>query len=144
MRTSRQSESKPVNARKMTIAILAALSASLALADDFKTTDGKDDKEATVTRVDPDGIMVKTKSAMVKLYFAELPKEVQQRFNYDPEKAAAYSAQQSAATQKNNGQLAKEFAGNQWMRQEQQDAASLQFRLQTLYQENTTRWNKYV
>jgi hypothetical protein len=32
---------------------------------------------------------VKTKSGIVKLYFTELPKEVQQRFNYDAAKAGA-------------------------------------------------------
>jgi len=37
---------------------------------------------------------------MVKLYFAELPKDVQERFGYKPEKAVAYqSAQQAASDQ---------------------------------------------
>lgn len=70
---------------------------SLAVADDFKTTNGKEYKNATVTRVEPDGIVVKSKSGISKLYFTELPKEVQERFHYDPEKAAAYSANQDAA-----------------------------------------------
>ena len=73
-----------------------ALSASFALADDFKTIDGKEYKEATVTRVEIDGITVKTKSGISKLYFAELPKEVQQRFHYDSQTATAYAAQQAA------------------------------------------------
>ena len=81
-----------MNPRKTTIVILAALSASLALADDFKTINGKQYKDATVTRVEPDGVMIKMKSGMTKLYFVELPKEVQQRFNYDPQQAAAFSA----------------------------------------------------
>jgi chromosome segregation ATPase len=33
---------------------------------------------------------------MSKVYFAELPKEVQERFHYDPQKATAYSAEQAA------------------------------------------------
>jgi chromosome segregation ATPase len=33
---------------------------------------------------------------MSKVYFAELPKEVQERFHYDPQKASAYSAEQTA------------------------------------------------
>jgi len=86
-----------MNPQKTTIAILAALSASLALADDFKTMDGKEYKDATVSRVEPDGIVVRTKSGMSKLYFAELPQQVQRQFNYDPQQARAYSAQQSAA-----------------------------------------------
>ena len=40
-----------MNPWKTTIAILAALSVSLALADDFKTNNGKEYKNATVTQV---------------------------------------------------------------------------------------------
>jgi len=75
---------------------LAALSASLVMADDFKTMDGMEYKNATVTRVEPDGIVVKYKSGISKLYFGELPKEVQERFHYDPQQATAYSAAQAA------------------------------------------------
>jgi hypothetical protein len=49
--------------------------ASIALADDFKTINGKEYKNATVSRVDPDGIVLRSKSGIVKVYFAELPKE---------------------------------------------------------------------
>lgn len=78
------------------LVILATLSTSLALADDFKTILGKEYKDATVTRVEPDGILVKYNSGISKLYFTELPKEVQERFHYDPQTATAYSAQQAA------------------------------------------------
>jgi len=74
---------------KITLAILAALSASLALADDFKTTNGKEYKNVTVSRVEPDGIVLRTKSGISKVYFVELPKEVQERFHYDAAKAHA-------------------------------------------------------
>lgn len=70
--------------------------ASVAVADDFKTNAGKEYKDATVTRVEPDGIVVKTKSGITKVYFTELPSDVQERFHYDPQKATAYSAEQSA------------------------------------------------
>jgi hypothetical protein len=78
-----------------TLAILAALSASIALADDFKTIDGKEDKNVKVKRVEPDGIVLSTNYGISKVYFTELPKEVQERFHYDPAKAAAYSTQQN-------------------------------------------------
>jgi hypothetical protein len=68
---------------------------SAAFAEDFKTVNGKDYKDATVTRVDPDGVVVKTKSGITKVYFIELPKEIQERFHYDSEKAASYSAEQA-------------------------------------------------
>jgi len=71
-----------------TLAILA-LSASIALADDFKTIRGKKYKNATISRVESDGIVVRTKSGIVKLYFTELPKEVQERFHYDASQASA-------------------------------------------------------
>ena len=70
--------------------------ATAALSEDFKTVNGKEYKDATVTRVDPDGVVVKTKSGIAKVYFIELPKEVQEQFHYDSGKAASYSAEQAA------------------------------------------------
>ena len=94
-----------MNPRKTIIAVLAALSASLAGADDFKTTSGKEYKDATVTQVEPDGIVVRSKSGISKIYFAELPSDVQQRFHYDPQTAAAAQANEMAATQQTNQQI---------------------------------------
>ena len=72
-----------MNPRRTTIAILATLSAaSLALADDFKTINGKEYKDATISRVEADGIVIKTKTGISKIYFVELPKDVQARFHY--------------------------------------------------------------
>jgi len=64
------------------IAIVSLLSASLVLAEDFKTVNGKEYKDATVTSVEADGIVVRTKSGITKIYFTELPKDVQERFHY--------------------------------------------------------------
>lgn len=68
---------------------------TVALADDFKLVTGKEYKNVTVTRVEPDGIVLRTKSGISKVYFVELPKDVQQRFHYNPAIASAYSAQQT-------------------------------------------------
>ena len=65
-----------------TASILLVVSASLALADDFKTIDGKIYKDATITHVEADGIVIKTKTGISKIYFVELPKDVQERFHY--------------------------------------------------------------
>jgi hypothetical protein len=81
---------------KATLTLLAALSASMALADDFKTINGKEYKNVTVKRVEPDGIVVSSKSGILKIYFTELPKEVQAQFGYDAKKAAAYSSERKA------------------------------------------------
>jgi len=70
--------------------------AAVALADDFKTNAGKEYKNVTVSRVEPDGIVVTGKAGISKVYFTELPKDVQERFGYDSQKASDYSAQQSA------------------------------------------------
>ena len=64
------------------LAILASLSASLALAEDFKTVSGKIYKDATISHVEADGIVLRTKTGISKVYFAELPKDVQERFHY--------------------------------------------------------------
>jgi hypothetical protein len=64
------------------LAILASLSASLALAEDFKTVSGKIYKDATISHVEADGIVIKTKTGISKIYFVELPKDVQERFHY--------------------------------------------------------------
>lgn len=70
---------------------------TLAIADDFKTVQGKEYKNVTVTRVEPDGIVLKSKSGISKLYFVELPDDVQQRFHYNAAVASAYSAQQTVS-----------------------------------------------
>ena len=80
--------------------ILIVCFASIALADDFKTISGKEYKDATVTRVEPDGIVVKSKSGITKLYFVELPKEVQARFGHDPDKIEAERVAPRAAEEK--------------------------------------------
>ena len=54
----------------------------MALAEDFKTTNGKEYKDATITRVEGDGIVIRTKTGISKIYFVELPKDVQERFHY--------------------------------------------------------------
>jgi len=83
----------------------AALFVSLALAEDFKTTNAKEYKNATVTLVEPDGITLRSKSGVSKVYFNKLPKEVQERFHYDPQKAAAASAEQAVSIQQANQQV---------------------------------------
>ena len=80
----------------LTFLILILCSASLVFADDFKTIDGKEYKNVKVSRVEPDGLVLTSKSGISKVYFAELPKEVQDRFHYDAAKGDAYSAEQTA------------------------------------------------
>ena len=119
-----------------TLAVLIVCVASIALADDFKAIDGKEYKNVKVKRVEPDGIVLVSKSGISKVYFVELPKEVQQRFNYDPKKAAAYLRQKAKATRKNNEQLAKERADiHEWLGHQRQNVQTLQARYQQLQQQ---------
>ena len=78
---------------KTALVILAAVSASLALAEDFKTIKGKEYKNATIIRVESDGIVLKTKTGISKVYFIELPNDVQERFHPTPAKTAAAQRQ---------------------------------------------------
>jgi hypothetical protein len=75
------------------LAFLILCFASIVFADDFKTIEGKEYKNATVSRVEPDGIVLITKSGISKVYFIELPKDIQERFHYDAKKAAEFTSE---------------------------------------------------
>ena len=62
--------------------ILAVLFASLALSEDFKTASGKIYKDATVSRIEGDGIVLRTEAGISKVYFTELPQDVQERVRW--------------------------------------------------------------
>jgi hypothetical protein len=103
---------------------------SVALGDDFETLRGKEYKDVTVSRVEPDGIVLTTKAGISKVYFTELPKDVQERFGYNPQKAGAYSAEQAAnysAYQKQQEQT-----------QPQQDAVAAQKKAAVAQQQTAT------
>ena len=65
-----------------TVSMSLVVSASLGLAEDFKTIDGKIYKDATISHVEADGIVIRTKTGISKIYFVELPKDVQERFHH--------------------------------------------------------------
>ena len=75
--------------------ILVLCCASVVLADDFKTVDGKEYKHATVSRVEPDGIVITFSGGIVKLPFVELPPDVQTKYGYDSQAAATYATEQN-------------------------------------------------
>jgi len=86
---SKRSRIRGVTYWQTTLAILAGLSMSMALAEDFKTTSGKEYKDATITRVEGDGIVLRTKTGISKVYFVELPKDVQEKFHYGQARPSA-------------------------------------------------------
>ena len=95
------------------ILILAALFASLAFSEDFKTTTGKVYKNATVSRVEGDGIVLKTEKGIVKVYFTELPQDVQEQFHWakpEPPREPFYRRLVTAAVAQDPAALAKIIA----------------------------------
>src|SRR5215211_5907874 len=91
--------------------ILTVLFASLALAEDFKTVSGKVYKDATVSRVEGDGIVLTTEKGIFKVYFAELPQEVQERFDWaKPEPPREPFYRRLAAAAEDPAALAKVIA----------------------------------
>jgi hypothetical protein len=81
------------------VLILVFSLASVALADDFKTITGKEYKKVTVSRIEPDGIVIRFSGGIVKIPFTELCQELQRKYGYNPEvaKQTAQAAQQIAA-----------------------------------------------
>src|SRR5213596_726047 len=77
------------------VAFLVLCFTTVALADDFKLVSGREYKNVTVSRVEPDGVVLRTKSGISKVYFVELPREVQERFHYNAAIASVYSAQEA-------------------------------------------------
>ena len=77
-------ESARVKCWATKLAILAVLPASLAVAEDFKTINGKVYKDATISRIEADGIVLRTKTGISKVYFIELPKDIQKRLLPSP------------------------------------------------------------
>ena len=87
---------RPVKYWKPALSIFAVLSASLAFAEDFRTINGKEYKDATITRVEADGIVLRTKTGISKVYFFELPQDVQQKFHRVPATPSAAQHQPDA------------------------------------------------
>jgi hypothetical protein len=119
-------ESTHMNPRKTTIAILAALFVSLALADDIKTINGKEYKNATVTRVEPDGITVKFSRGLVKIPFTEISGELKEKYHYNPEAAQKFAADSVAQINAQNAHNAVPTAKTRTIKEEQE----LELRLQ--------------
>ena len=83
-------------------AALLALSV-LASAEDQKititTTDGRKFENVTVSRVEPNGLVLMTDSGIEKVPFTALAFELQKKFGYDPAKASIFQAEQQKADQ---------------------------------------------
>jgi len=81
--------------------------ASIALAENFKTINGKEYKNVEVGRVEPDGLVLWSKSGISKVYFSELPKEVVDKW-LPPEEKERVAAEKAAEEKRIQEQKAAE------------------------------------
>jgi hypothetical protein len=76
------------------VSILAVITVvQLLRADDFKTTNGKEYKNAKLSRVEPDGIVITFSGGIVKIPFLEMSPDIQKKYGYDPAAAADFQKQ---------------------------------------------------
>ncbi len=67
--------------------------------ENIKTIDGKEYKDATVIRVEPDGLMISYSRGVLKVPFTELSQDVRESYHYDPQAAATFRQQLDSAEQ---------------------------------------------
>ena len=91
-----------------TIAVFVVCLASVSLADDFKTLNGKEYKNATVTRVEPDGVVIKFHGGIVKVPFTDLNEELRRKYNYDPDAARQFAAETQQNINEQNQMVARQ------------------------------------
>lgn len=83
------------------VIIAFTLTAACLHADDITTLRGEKFTSVTVSRVEPDGIVLIKSDGIVKIPFSDLSPELRAKYGYDPEKAAQYNAAvQAAASQR--------------------------------------------
>jgi hypothetical protein len=79
---------------------LIALAASVASAEDIKTVNGKEYKNAVVARVEPDGIVIKFSAGIVNLGCTDLPAEAQKKYGCDPAATALRASEEKKLAEK--------------------------------------------
>ena len=77
--------------------LLAVLIPVVGHAGDVSTIQGSVYSNATVLRVEPDGLNIRHSSGIAKVFFWELPREVAAKYGYRPERASAYQKKVAAA-----------------------------------------------
>ncbi|MDB6152918.1 MAG: hypothetical protein JWL90_1371 [Chthoniobacteraceae bacterium] len=71
---------------------LVALIHTNASAEDFITNSGVEYIDATLNRVEPDGLVLNTSDGVVKLNFADLSADDREKYGFDEKKAREYAA----------------------------------------------------
>jgi hypothetical protein len=93
--------------------------------EDFGTINRRSYNGVLVTRWEPDGVMVRTKYGISKIYFCEMTEQLHAKYHYNPEAAQQYAATERQAIDDYNTQLvAAEEKAAQVERQFQIDMAN--------------------
>src|ERR1043166_8427732 len=74
-------------------ALVAIFMAMTAVAEDIETLNHQIYKNATITRAEPDGIVITYSAGIVKIPFTELSEEWRARYHYDKVAAEKYAAE---------------------------------------------------
>jgi hypothetical protein len=111
---------------KALLILAASLCTSVALAEDWTTTDGKVYTDVKVVRVEDDAVTILCKNGGALVPIFKLNPTLQKRFSYDPEKAKAASAARSKEDVSNAKQLQAEIELAQKMKLQDQIAAAKQ------------------
>lgn len=85
--------------RALITVIIGLWFATYTAAEDIETLKREVYKNATVSRVEPDGIVITHAAGIVKIPFEELSEQFRQKYNYDRAAAARYRSQASKAQQ---------------------------------------------
>ena len=82
--------------------LLLAANSDKVLARDLTTTGGVTYTNASLIRVEPDGITIKHDGGLAKIHPSQLPPELREKFHFDAASASAYAQQQAAAVRAAN------------------------------------------
>lgn len=83
----------------------------------IKTLDGKTYPDVRISRVEPDGLVLETDAGVEKIFFRQLPAEVQKRYGYEPGQAAQFAAAVQSAQAANARALGESAAREEEERQ---------------------------
>ena len=87
---------------KTCLAFLLTAAAITVAAEDIKTIDGKEYKNVTISRVEPDGVVIMASYGIIKIPFEQLPPELREKYHYDQKAAAHFQTQREAADAERN------------------------------------------
>jgi len=111
--------------KRIIVFLLAAtLSAAMAPAQQpekisFKTRDGREFKDVSISSTTPESINVETDSGFERIAISNLPEDLQRRLNYDPAKAADYTKREAeiraATAARKRDMAAREARFSEWV-----------------------------